>query len=345
MADAIGDEDKTVELDGASETSVEHGGETVAAPEDAGVTAPLEREQVMAANTAATVGASEGEPSRRGDSKSRKKGLLARVVAVVAACVVVFCGCSAYAYSQGNDPLAFLSGDVFATVASDDADAAEAEGDADDAAQDEEASEQDEETSDQDEEAADESDAEDAVSEDDGEAPDSALSGSSSADSSGSSSSSSSSSGSSAGTSFGSGTSSSSGSSSGGSSSGSSGSSSSSGSSGSSSSSSQASTITVSVTIDASAGGGSVSTTSVSLDAGATVYAALLATGAQVNASFSSMGAYVASINGLAEFDCGSNSGWLYSVNGVDPSVGCSNYTLSDGDVVRWHYTADYTQE
>ena len=41
---------------------------------------------------------------------------------------------------------------------------------------------------------------------------------------------------------------------------------------------------------------------------------------------------------GLAEFDHGSQSGWKYSVNGVDPSVACGSYVLSDGDVVAWRY-------
>lgn len=41
----------------------------------------------------------------------------------------------------------------------------------------------------------------------------------------------------------------------------------------------------------------------------------------------------------LSEFDCGSDSGWMYCVNGSFPGVGASAYTLSNGDVMRWQYT------
>ncbi len=49
--------------------------------------------------------------------------------------------------------------------------------------------------------------------------------------------------------------------------------------------------------------------------------------------------AYVEGIYNLYEFDCGSGSGWIYTVNGVQPSVGCSDHYLHPGDVVQWHYT------
>lgn len=54
---------------------------------------------------------------------------------------------------------------------------------------------------------------------------------------------------------------------------------------------------------------------------------------------------YIASINGLGEFDNGQNSGWMYTVNGVHPDVGVSAKYLHDGDVVIFHYTDDYTLE
>lgn len=58
---------------------------------------------------------------------------------------------------------------------------------------------------------------------------------------------------------------------------------------------------------------------------------------------FSGMGdmAYVKGINGLFEFDCGTESGWLYSVNGEYQGVGCGTYILENGDYVEWHYTLD----
>lgn len=51
--------------------------------------------------------------------------------------------------------------------------------------------------------------------------------------------------------------------------------------------------------------------------------------------------AYIEGINNLYEFDCGSLSGWMYSVNGWFPNYGCSRYQLKDGDVVEWKYTCD----
>lgn len=47
---------------------------------------------------------------------------------------------------------------------------------------------------------------------------------------------------------------------------------------------------------------------------------------------------YVKGIDGLYEFDCGSESGWTYSVNGIKPNVGASKYSVSDGDVIKWIY-------
>lgn len=51
--------------------------------------------------------------------------------------------------------------------------------------------------------------------------------------------------------------------------------------------------------------------------------------------------AYIEGIGNLYEFDCGSGSGWEYSVNGWFPNYGCSKYKLQDGDVICWVYTCD----
>ena len=57
-------------------------------------------------------------------------------------------------------------------------------------------------------------------------------------------------------------------------------------------------------------------------------------------------GSYVASIDGLGEFDEGSTSGWLYSVNGVTPPItACGDYILDEDDVVIWYYSLDYTND
>lgn len=50
---------------------------------------------------------------------------------------------------------------------------------------------------------------------------------------------------------------------------------------------------------------------------------------------------YIEGINNLYEFDVGSESGWMYSVNGWFPNYGCSRYQLEDGDTVCWVYTCD----
>lgn len=48
---------------------------------------------------------------------------------------------------------------------------------------------------------------------------------------------------------------------------------------------------------------------------------------------------YVEGIAHLYEFDCGTESGWMFKVNGVFPNVGASAYALRDGDEVVWCYT------
>ena len=50
---------------------------------------------------------------------------------------------------------------------------------------------------------------------------------------------------------------------------------------------------------------------------------------------------YIEGIGNLYEFDCGPQSGWMYSVNGIYPGLGCSAYTLADGDVIVFNYTCD----
>lgn len=49
--------------------------------------------------------------------------------------------------------------------------------------------------------------------------------------------------------------------------------------------------------------------------------------------------AYIEGIGSLYEFDCGSGSGWVYSVNDLLPGVGCSDYEVHNGDHIVWHYT------
>lgn len=48
---------------------------------------------------------------------------------------------------------------------------------------------------------------------------------------------------------------------------------------------------------------------------------------------------YIEGINNLYEFDCGSQSGWMYKVNGWFPNYGVSAYELSEGDQIVFAYT------
>ncbi|MBQ7344444.1 MAG: DUF4430 domain-containing protein [Oscillospiraceae bacterium] len=50
---------------------------------------------------------------------------------------------------------------------------------------------------------------------------------------------------------------------------------------------------------------------------------------------------YVEGISHLYEFDCGSQSGWMYKVNGAFPNYGCSSLEVSDGDEIVWCYTCE----
>lgn len=96
--------------------------------------------------------------------------------------------------------------------------------------------------------------------------------------------------------------------------------------------------LSVSVTVDGSAAKGSSFTVNLQVQEGTSVYDALLASGAGVNARSTSFGMYVAAINGLAERDHGPQSGWVYSVNGVQPNYTSDAYVLHDGDSVVWMY-------
>lgn len=101
-------------------------------------------------------------------------------------------------------------------------------------------------------------------------------------------------------------------------------------------------TWTISVTVDASqAGQGIFGGGTFTFYYQPTAFDALTATGLPYTGDSD----YVSSINGLAHFDYGRLSGWLYAVNGWDPNIGCGSYYLNDGDYVYWHYTTDYTQE
>lgn len=82
-----------------------------------------------------------------------------------------------------------------------------------------------------------------------------------------------------------------------------------------------------------------IETESLTLKKGATVFDALSSVCSSNGVSLKYQNkAYIQSIGGLGEFDCGGSSGWMYRVNGETPNKGASKYTLSDGDRIEWYY-------
>lgn len=71
-------------------------------------------------------------------------------------------------------------------------------------------------------------------------------------------------------------------------------------------------------------------------------YTVLKKSGATVNAKKTQYGIYVVGINGLNEFDKGDESGWMYSVNGKEPSSSADSTKVGNGDKVRWYYVTSY---
>ena len=54
---------------------------------------------------------------------------------------------------------------------------------------------------------------------------------------------------------------------------------------------------------------------------------------------------YIEGIHQIYEKDCGTQSGWMYSVNGVFPDVGTSSYTVSPGDVIVLSFTCNMGED
>lgn len=93
-------------------------------------------------------------------------------------------------------------------------------------------------------------------------------------------------------------------------------------------------TIVVTLSID---GGEGASSAQIELNPGATAYDVLLAAGVSVSTipNHFGSGTWVTSIAGLAE---DAVHGWTYRVNGDMPNVMSDLYELRDGDTVLWQY-------
>ena len=81
--------------------------------------------------------------------------------------------------------------------------------------------------------------------------------------------------------------------------------------------------------------GGKIYEKKMEFEEGDTVMDVLKRTGVDIDISKG----YVAGIDGLYEFDCGKNSGWMYRVNGKFPNYMAGKCKLHDGDKVEWLYT------
>ncbi len=55
--------------------------------------------------------------------------------------------------------------------------------------------------------------------------------------------------------------------------------------------------------------------------------------------------AYLEGIGNIYQFDCGSASGWMYSVNDWFPIYGCSRYAVQDGDVIEIVYSCELGED
>ncbi|MFB0919952.1 MAG: S-layer homology domain-containing protein [Oscillospiraceae bacterium] len=90
----------------------------------------------------------------------------------------------------------------------------------------------------------------------------------------------------------------------------------------------------------------SFASATLTLKAGSTVFDALDAGCAAAGVSYveESYG-YISEINGLAQFDYGSKSGWLFEAGSSVPATNCRSYALSSDCSVTWFYTDDYTNE
>lgn len=77
-------------------------------------------------------------------------------------------------------------------------------------------------------------------------------------------------------------------------------------------------------------------TETITVPVGASVTEALDGTTYTIVTQNGDYGTYVTSINGIDSTD---STGWVYTVNGEQVTVGADEYQLNDGDVVEWTLT------
>lgn len=94
--------------------------------------------------------------------------------------------------------------------------------------------------------------------------------------------------------------------------------------------------VTVTVEVDASSQeGGAKESAQVSVPEGASVMDALEATEFDYVVEDGQYGAYITSMMGI---ETGTNSGWVYSINGESGMEAADVAVVADGDVVTWEF-------
>lgn len=64
--------------------------------------------------------------------------------------------------------------------------------------------------------------------------------------------------------------------------------------------------------------------------------------GIKLTVESTTYGTYISGINNIDEKDCGSKSGWMYSINGNRPNVSVSSRKINDGDEITFEYVCTY---
>ena len=81
-----------------------------------------------------------------------------------------------------------------------------------------------------------------------------------------------------------------------------------------------------------------LSSKSITLEDGDSVFDILNRSGVSVDSSRNFLGVNVAAIGGLREKECGGQSGWVYEINGVQIMKSSDKQKLANGDSVVWKY-------
>ena len=103
-----------------------------------------------------------------------------------------------------------------------------------------------------------------------------------------------------------------------------------------------ASKIKVKVTVVSDAGK-TLKSKTVSVKAGSTVFAVTKSVVGKKNYTYETgtWGIWFTSLYGIENGKYGGYDGWMYTVNNTVPDVGCADYTLKNGDKIKWYYSKD----